>query len=405
MSLAMNDSQLQPGARSPEGGIDRESLLTETDEEELIPAQVSGNTRTVFSKLYAVAAVGLIGLAAAGYTWTVRGSTSQGGFVADKGSLAEFEETDVPDTPKPDYPPLNLVPKDDPVSLYCWSVAQPYEMKMISWQYSKRISVFGCNAWSVFSDNSKEKFEIGKDESGNAIYTVPIPGQEAIHGYLNGKPALFNEDVFLRAWKHIGKDGVAVQYAWTVKADVDAMFLPYRLQTWLRKAGRLDLPDQGAGKFIQNCQTFGSMQGPLEVISRAAMISFTSNSWQCQKSMDWMHMGEDIFLAHCLGQLKSMALPAWGVLEDVDCSGQWSDCTNPNTAAFHPKKKFTEHANCWLITQQKDTDWTWGELAKEDWCLLANKCDSGCNQDTVAQSHCKAWDHDPSAGVGDPHRR
>lgn len=242
------------------------------------------------------------------------------------------------------------------LSMFCFLVAQPYELPLVSFQFKKRWGIFACDDWAVFSDGSSKRHVIGKYDSGKVARTIPIPGRPAEMGTMacswagcqGTMDVIWNANVLLRAWDHIIKFDMSRNYAWTVKVDADSAFTPQRLVRQMRSHGMLDVPDKPPGRFFKNCQRFDSMQGPLEVLSREAVHQLSTNVSDCKDSMDWMHMAEDIFLHVCLKQLGSEPLMVDTALKDGKCSG-WGidDCKDPTAAVFHPKKSVKEQHVCW----------------------------------------------------------
>lgn len=224
-------------------------------------------------------------------------------------------------------------------------VIETWELEVARWQYAEGKSIFSCNSWSVFSDGSRDHaLSLGKTHDGKNISTFPIPGAPAVWGQKWNMRIMFNTNVLLRAWDHVIQVGTAAFYGWTVKVDPDSVFFPERLITHLRS---IDNPhdDPPSGKKMINCAQYHSIQGPLEVISRRALLTFAAKKSRCSQQLDLRHLPEDTFLSRCLRILGAKEL--WGVaaLQDANC-GSWVDCSAPNFAVYHPLKGLPKYRSC-----------------------------------------------------------
>jgi hypothetical protein len=233
-------------------------------------------------------------------------------------------------------------------------VIQPppsYEVELARYLLKKRLSIFSCPGWRVYSDRWDEPIELGNTTDGEVIESIPIPGPSAYDGMMWGRiPMLFNANVFYRAWEEVVKEGAYLNYAFTVKIDADATFLPRRLAKQLEWDGHLHEPDVGEGKFFLNCPKFNSMQGPLEVFSRAAMLHWASNKQKCYDA-NYVDMPEDISMRVCMQLLGTWKLQLYGAVYDTRCErpgmNWYTDCSKPNYAVFHPMKGLKKWKECY----------------------------------------------------------
>merc|ERR1712039_1046891 len=178
------------------------------------------------------------------------------------------------------------------------------------------------------------------------VSTTPIPGPNATKGWKWGYWALFNTNVFMRAWDKVLSDGVAMQYGWTVKVDVDAMFLPDRLAIQLRSfRGQFSTDEDQPGEYLINCEQWNSVQGPLEVLSRVALLHFGAHKESCYQKLDGQREPEDFFFQKCLVQIGAKGLEGFSVMQDWKCGG-YVDCASPRFAVYHPMKKLDAYASC-----------------------------------------------------------
>jgi len=213
-------------------------------------------------------------------------------------------------------------------SLYCWAVirARSYEGWLMRKQYSKSVSVFGCNQWIVFSD---VKAWLGGHDYSTFSYA---PQAQYVGLWLN-------VPTFMNAWRIIFEAGDYKKHDWTAKVDADAVFIPARLR---QHVGQYT----GSRSFIKNCPKFSSMQGPLEVLSTPAVQALETGHQNCLKSIDQSHIGEDGFMQKCLEMLGVQGQPDMGILTDKYCGQEPKPCTNRWAAAFHPFKSAKEYDQC-----------------------------------------------------------
>jgi len=213
-------------------------------------------------------------------------------------------------------------------SLFCFAVirALSYEVVLIRAFYPYSVSIFGCNSWSVYSDQ--------KAWLGDNTYSVQSDAPKAVYVGL-----WLNVNIFMNAWKKIFAAQEYMKNDWTVKVDPDAVFLPNRLREHLK-------PFNGGMLFFRNCPKFSSMQGPLEVLSRDAVANFGRSYQNCVNGIDQSHIGEDGFLQKCMEMLGVGSNQDWSLLVDKYCGQEPSPCTNGWAAAFHPFKDVNLYAKC-----------------------------------------------------------
>lgn len=236
------------------------------------------------------------------------------------------------------------------------------EVKLAQFQFKKKCGIFACNHYAVYSD-APEAISLGLNADGTEEKTIPIPGPPALKGLQSclgchsPKTYIMNANVLMRAWDKAAKDGIAGQHSWIVKVDADSMLSAPRLIKQIKEHGKFDVPDLWPGRFFKNCGILDSMQGPVEVLSRQAFYNFVANKYKCYQSMDWTHMGEDVFVLHCLKQLGVWSVHIDTMLHDAYCSySGLPNCWEPNVAVFHPLKDLPGQGDCW---------WKMGEVDKK----------------------------------------
>merc|ERR1712079_541114 len=110
-----------------------------------------------------------------------------------------------------------------------------------------------------------------------------------------------NSNQFIAVWKAIKEDGGWESKDWTVKVDVDAVFLPIRLRQYL---GQVEVTDNGI--YLETCKyvNYGFF-GSLAVVSHDAASTYMQNHDDCEASLNYMSAddkdtgmqpwGEDLF--------------------------------------------------------------------------------------------------------------
>jgi len=146
-----------------------------------------------------------------------------------------------------------------PVSLFCLFVIQPppsYEHPVSKYLFKKRISIFQCDAWRIYSDKWSDPIVLGRWPNGSEAKSIPIPGPPAYMcnicwgGNANCKPYFCNGNTFKRAFDKIFEEGIYKKYDFTVKVDPDTVFMPAMLRSQLQAFGHLDKPDKPPGKIF-----------------------------------------------------------------------------------------------------------------------------------------------------------
>jgi len=226
-------------------------------------------------------------------------------------------------------------------SLFCFVVTLPHgpEPKLIMYQFVKRMGIFACNRYSVFSEVSEwlilgrlRTFGIGRMKAAKKLW-------------------LENLDIFLRAWRQVKRSGHFLQSDWTIKVDPDSVWFPSRLRPMLRPYSN---PDDSI--FFANCDQSGenwhawNMQGPIEIISRGAARNFTKGYNECLRTLgdgglgasgvhDVFGLGEDQFVDRCLQSQGARKERMPGLLSDLgsSCRGSSPSCAKDWVAYHHYK--------------------------------------------------------------------
>merc|ERR1712066_689515 len=116
---------------------------------------------------------------------------------------------------------------------------------------------------------------------------------------------------FLQAWRKIKAEGAWTKWDWTVKVDIDAVFLPIRLRQYL---GQVEVTDNGI--YLETCKyvNYGFF-GSCSVISHNAAATYMANLDDCKSSLNYMSSddkdtgnqpwGEDLFQQRCMDCMAS----------------------------------------------------------------------------------------------------
>eukprot|EP00406_Dinophysis_acuminata_P028936 CAMPEP_0179329804 /NCGR_PEP_ID=MMETSP0797-20121207/63325_1 /TAXON_ID=47934 /ORGANISM="Dinophysis acuminata, Strain DAEP01" /LENGTH=603 /DNA_ID=CAMNT_0021042489 /DNA_START=29 /DNA_END=1837 /DNA_ORIENTATION=+ len=230
-------------------------------------------------------------------------------------------------------------PQDPP--LFCFVVVRTdsYELALMQALYPKRQSIFGCNSWRVFSDLAAPLGAAGGPPHSVALSVPPSPV-----GHVPQNPSwkmLLNTDWFFRAWDTILRERSYGGSEWVVKIDPDTVFFPDRLRERLR--AKHIAP--GASTWFKNCRKFKSMQGPLEIFSRAAVDVLSAGMVRCKQAIDTGGIGEDWFMGECMDLLGIPGTSDFGLLSDKYCEGALP-CTSRSLVAFHPYKAVDLYLQC-----------------------------------------------------------
>lgn len=227
-------------------------------------------------------------------------------------------------------------------SLFCFALVMPegYEVGMIKWLHKKQKSLFLCEKHAIYSNVTLDLPGLHNSIVKTSLY-APIGGQWY---------TALNTPIFQKLWVQVIDDGVYKQTAWTVKLDVDAVFLPGRLQELVRGDDYKDAQG-GAGHFLNNCEVKGSLHGPIEVLSRKALEVYGEHYEGCDQS--WQQ--EDVFMRMCLVSIGVNQHYDWVVMSEQYCNDDWESCTSRHIT-FHPFKSIDTYEKC-LADAESSGNW------------------------------------------------
>mmetsp|Transcript_66222 Transcript_66222/g.132893 ORF Transcript_66222/g.132893 Transcript_66222/m.132893 type:complete len:298 (+) Transcript_66222:110-1003(+) len=238
--------------------------------------------------------------------------------------------------------PLTLLalrtPDRDPdrgPSLFCFALmlSDTYEVLLLKKQFEKRVGLFDCDAYSVFSD---APVLLG---GWPPVRAEVIPGQLRVPHDPVYNFAL-NTRVFLRVWARVLAHAEFRRHDWTVKLDPDTVFLPDRLRQHLRRG-----PSPRARVSLLNCRL--GLRGPIELLSARAVEALGAGLQRCraERAGGLDTEGEDTYLDACLKLLGVSQVEDFGLLSDARCREQPFPCT-AGRVAFHPFKRVDRYFQC-----------------------------------------------------------
>lgn len=264
------------------------------------------------------------------------------------------QDTSIQKLGKPGHEQLNASHKEDGPSLFCWCVSQitGYEVDLVQKQYQLGVGIFSCQGWRVFSI---EPLVLGGEVNSTAISGVWATWNPDSYG-----TKLLNTHVFMKAWDKIAEGNLHAPHDWVVKVDVDAVFLADRLQKILGQESWSWASKWGSAVYIMNCAKYESMQGPLEIITRAGVDQLLDGFATCRSSIPTTDKGEDQFLNQCMKLLGLQGVVGYDFLSDFYCDGMDAacDCASGNhmSSTFHPCKSEEAFFKCAEVVRGFDKD-------------------------------------------------
>jgi len=248
------------------------------------------------------------------------------------------------------------------------STKKSYELDLLRTQMFLHASIFGCEAWQVYSD--VETWISPQTKFQPAINTVKVNDDNNDFHFAKRKKTgtWINSNIFIATWKMIKEGGQWNDKDWTVKVDVDAVFMPSRLRDRL---GQVEVTANGI--YLENCKfvNFGFF-GSLEVLSHDAAATYMANLDDCKQALNYKGSekitgnepwGEDLFAQRCMDLHKVDKVGAYDINTDASCAAwrpegqkknrKWRpDCATAQTPAIHHFKKPVEYFDCLKATQR-----------------------------------------------------
>merc|ERR1711972_566714 len=144
-------------------------------------------------------------------------------------------------------------------------------------------SIFGCEDYRVYSDVQENL-----DGDEGKVKTIMVTEKDAQHPFHFAKRKRVgkwvNSNMFIQAWRDIKQEGAWAKWDWTVKVDIDAVFLPMRLRQYL---GQKEVTDNGI--YLETCKyvNYGFF-GSCAVVSHNAAATYMANLDDCEASLNYM---------------------------------------------------------------------------------------------------------------------
>merc|ERR1711920_492443 len=221
-------------------------------------------------------------------------------------------------------------------TMFCWSVytqntgstKKSHEKDLLEEQLKKKVSIFACNAYAVYSD--------AQVSLGGGLSTIKVEDKEGDFHFAKRKTtgSWVNTGMFKQIWKRLSDAGTYKKYDWTVKVDPDAVFVPARLVSRIRW-----LPRLANGIYLDKCNT--------------------AIPWKVGvKGGEYGPMGEDLFAEKCMEKNGVSKVEAFDISIDGACpadrpgnlkkSKHWhGNCKDVvSAAAIHPFKKVSDYFEC-----------------------------------------------------------
>jgi len=216
-------------------------------------------------------------------------------------------------------------------------------------QYSQGVGIFSCPGNDVFSD-----VEVSVGQGLNTI-KVSDPLNE-FHLVKRKKTKTWvNTGMFKQVWKKIGEKGTWQEFDWVIKLDVDAVFVPWRLEKMMASQ-----PVSWTGVYIENCaEVQYGFFGNIEVLSHQAFSTLLKNIDSCSADIEWASMqatkwgpiGEDLFAQKCMDKKGVSKVQNFELTADGACPAikkKWGqakspkpvhvECDKVSTPVMHPYK-------------------------------------------------------------------
>jgi len=259
-------------------------------------------------------------------------------------------------------------------TLFCWafytqdtgSTKKSWELELLRTQLFLGASIFGCEDYRVYSD-------VETWISPDKVNTIKVTEKDAQHPFHFAKRKRVgkwvNSNMFIQAWRQIKDEGAWSKWDWTVKVDIDAVFLPIRLRQYL---GQVEVTNNGI--YLETCKyvNFGFF-GSCAVVSHDAAATYMANLDDCEANLNYMSSddkdtgnqpwGEDLFQQRCMDLHQVDKVAGYDLNTDASCAfwrpegekknRKWlPDCSVTKTPAMHHFKTPELYFNCLKATQR-----------------------------------------------------
>lgn len=213
-------------------------------------------------------------------------------------------------------------------SLFCFAVhmdTYSFEQDLIDRQVDDGLGIWACDAHLL------------------------VDGLERLPGGLRDVGVVARG--YPKIWERIRDDGQYKAYDWTVKTELDAVFVPSRLVRHLT----LLRPPAGASLFLKSSRewTFGAA---LKVLSKSAIWGLMDYLHECVDQLKTF--GEDVFLTSCL------EAHAVGVMVDYKLERSFSNDSHVAGGARHSVYTSACYENPWVAFYPVQEPTVWASCYK-----------------------------------------
>lgn len=187
-----------------------------------------------------------------------------------------------------------------------------------------------------------------------------------------GWPATaLNVPIFRQVWQHVFATAPYKEYAWTVKTEVEVVFVATYLRNYLlalpaiveadgkaEEASSYKIGKPAATRLSEQA-AFGvnaadALYGPVEVLTSFAVAAYAAKPEECDKvAEDNPRIGEDWWLHLCMGALGLPAIRQDRLLLDDGSSLLFDDANHKfsycgkGVVAYHPRKEIEDWNRCY----------------------------------------------------------
>jgi len=232
-------------------------------------------------------------------------------------------------------------------SLFCFALVRPVQgdLLLAKQQHGLGAGIFACNSFTLFSNMS-----IGINPGAPKLFqTTPISGSlECPRAGPHNSP--LNAEIFMRVWKRVFDEGKYEEHDWTVKVDIDSVFLARGIRKHVTNYMELHAASPDERVYFNNCKA--GLHGALEIISRGGMWFLKVGLDACARTLKngYNHYGygESVFFRNCMALLVIKKVDDFGLLTDPDCEpfpARPRPCVS-GKVAFHPLRTVEEYAVC-----------------------------------------------------------
>lgn len=207
------------------------------------------------------------------------------------------------------------------------------EVDLLLMQQKLKKGIFECDGHEIYSDR---EMHIG------GINTVKVDTD--LHCKMNKITlTIENTNIFRAVWRKVLDRMVWMDYEWTVKADLDSVFVPNRLLHYVQDPWIQNHAQEGNGLWLNNC--WRGLHGPIEVLSRQAMQIYNNRWLQCEAVAEAKPQ-EDVYLQECMQTLGIWKSDMKHLLAEDHCDHHDFWKCEGNFVAYHPFKEEKKWMEC-----------------------------------------------------------